>query len=141
SGVTQHGAERVSFISGSDLVSRVAQKLNSAKSPTFLYVYWDVFDNLEHVYNPYTQETDFELDSLSYILTNQLLPNIQPEALENTLLLITADHGQTEIYSDKYVYLSDFPELVNTFEQSPSGKRIMPTGGVRDVFLHIQPDK
>ncbi|HVO42413.1 MAG TPA: alkaline phosphatase family protein, partial [Aggregatilineales bacterium] len=140
SAASYKGAERESFYMLADLVTRLADRMNAAQTPSFFYVYWDVFDNLEHMYSPYSDEPELELEHFSLFGT-QLLHRLDPRILKDTLLLVSADHGQSEVSADRVTYLSDYAEIVATFALRPHQRPYLPVGGPRDAFLHVRPDK
>jgi predicted AlkP superfamily pyrophosphatase or phosphodiesterase len=135
------GAESVGYYNGSDLMVHLRKRLEAATTPTFIYAYWDAFDNLEHHYTPLTQETEFELESLSRILLEQFIRRLNPAVAKETLLLITADHGHVEVFPERTIYLSDHPEFMDSLQLNPRGKPIFTTGGMRDTILFVRPEK
>jgi len=141
SSVTRRGAAAMGFQNGSDLMVHLARRLQAAAAPQFFYVYWDAFDNLEHTYAPGSAETEFELESISHMFNEQLLARLGGKVAEDTLLLITADHGHVPVLPEQLTLLSKFPEVASALMQSPAGRTIFPTGGIRDLILHLRPEK
>jgi len=135
------GAESVGYTNGSDLMVHLRKRLEAATTPSFFYVYWDAFDNLEHRYTPRTQETQFELESFSRIFTEQFIQRLSPAVAKDTLLLVTADHGHIEIFPERTIYLTDHKEFVDALQLNGRGRPILTTGGMRDLFLFIRPEK
>jgi predicted AlkP superfamily pyrophosphatase or phosphodiesterase len=134
------GAERFGFYTASDMIVALADKLNAAKTPTFCYGYYDMFDNLEHIYSPYGVPPEVELEHISQFCT-LLLDRLEPAARRDTLLIMSADHGQGEVSVDRLTYLTDHEPIVKTFALRPNGRPYLPVGGPRDSFLHVQPEK
>jgi hypothetical protein len=131
------GSKTIPFINSSDLVVRLRKTLEAEKGPAYFYVYIADVDSLEHEYGPHTEEYYAELSVLSFLLKKELLEKIDKKVAEETLLLITADHGQLNISPKETIYLNRFRELTKSFQKSKRKKPILPTGSPRDVFLHI----
>ncbi len=142
--LSKRGSRTVSFLGASDLAVRLSDELEAARKPTFFYLYWDGLDTLGHTYSPHSREIEVELDSLSRLLTEQLRGLLGPNgrrAAGRTLLLVTADHGQTRIFPERTVYITDYPEVREALSSKRNGDPILPTGSMRDVFLHVRRGK
>jgi predicted AlkP superfamily pyrophosphatase or phosphodiesterase len=107
--------------------TRVLEQQNNA----FLMAYYSGIDNLAHAYGPYSQEVDFEINSIECNLKN-FFNLLTLETKRKTLLLILADHGVVE--TGRIYYLKDYPEI---------GSRLMlpPVGDSRATFLFTKPDQ
>lgn len=56
-----------------------------------------------------------------------------------TAILMTADHGMTEVDPKTTVYLNEeFKELLPMIKKNKNGQLIAPAGSCRDFFLHIE---
>jgi predicted AlkP superfamily pyrophosphatase or phosphodiesterase len=139
--VTRRGSTGVGFQNGSDLIVQLRKRLQSAPAPHFHYVYWDAFDNLEHTYSPQSEETNYELENISHMFNEQFLARLDRKTAEETLLLVTADHGHVPVLPEHLTLLSNYREVMAALQQSPAGKTIYPTGNIRDLILYIRPDK
>jgi len=78
----------------------------------YIYFYWDEPDNLLHkngckseIVDNFLKTLNFQLEELS-------------KKLKDTLIMITADHGQIDI--EKYYVINDIPELDNCLVSPPS---------------------
>jgi hypothetical protein len=57
----------------------------------------------------------------------------------SSLLMVTADHGQTAVNPAKTVYLDKLiPKLRTAIETGEAGLPLVPAGSARDFFLHIK---
>lgn len=79
----------------------------------FIYAYWDKYDTYMHEHGPSSNIANSYLEYINYTIEN-LASNLN----EDTMLIITADHGQVDvkeeynIYGSKYdKYLSKLPAL------------------------------
>ncbi len=142
--VAKRGSRTVSYLGLSDLIVRLADELERATQPTFFHVYWDNFDTLEHAFSPGSRETFAELISLSHAFTEVLNASLRPgghDAAKRTLLLMTADHGQTPVMPERTIYLTDDALVRDSLRAKRSGELIPPTGSIRNVMLHVQPKR
>ena len=128
-------------ISNSDLIIKLRKHLEKTKGPGYYYVYLDNLDSIAHRYGPHTEEYRAEFESISILLQKELVEKLNNKTAKESLLLITADHGQLNIDPQKTIYLNKYKKLEQNFQKSPNNKIILPTGSPRDVFLHIKPNK
>lgn len=131
------GSKIAPFVNFSDLVVNLRGSLENVKNKAYFFVYWDALDSIGHKYGPGSEQYSAELSSLSYLLKKELLGKISRKAAEEIVLLVTSDHGQINVDSQKTIYLNKFHRLVKNFQVSENGKPILPTGSARDVFLHV----
>ena len=131
----------VSLKKKNDKLVLLRQRLVAVRGQSYFYAYWDVLDHMSHTYEPHSEQYLAELNSFSHLLQTELLEKIDKETARNTLLLITADHGHIPMYPDKTIYINDIPEVVEALVVSPAGKKILPWGSPRDVFLRIKEEQ
>ncbi len=128
-------------INTSDLITKLRKNLGKEKGPAYHYVYLGSLDSIEHKHGPHTKEYHAELSSISSLLKKELIEKIDKKTAKESLLIVTADHGQLNVNPGKTIYLNRYQKLVQNLQKSPEGNVILPTGSPRDVFLHVQPDK
>ncbi len=132
------GSETNSYSSSSDLMAMVRRKVEAAAtSRAFFYVYWSYVDTIEHRYGPNTDESFLEAALISYSIQKGLVEKLDSKVAQKTLVIVTADHGQINVSPKATLYLNRYRKLVKNFERSESGKKILPAGSPRDVFLHL----
>ena len=57
-----------------------------------------------------------------------------------TLLLVTADHGQVRVHPATTVFVNErLPELARHLRGGDDGRPLAPAGSARDLFLHVLP--
>ena len=96
--------------------------LTPAPEKSYTYIYFDLIDAIGHIHGPSSPEfDDISLRALDAIYTTFFGP--ESPRFDNTLLLLTADHGQIDVSPDRVTYL-DLPGVV-------------PAGSSRDLFLDI----
>jgi hypothetical protein len=100
---------------------RLEEAVAQLGGPGLTYIYWDVIDATGHRYGPSSPEFDAAalaaLDAL--------------DSVRDTVILVTADHGQIDV--SEIDYLDDlWPPLTEHLTQP------VPAGSARDCFLHVR---
>ena len=93
----------------------MAEKINYyCKQPgsQLIIAYWYEPDTLMHKYGPLSSKVKNEMHNIDLLIQQHL------SKLEDTLLIITADHGQIEIKQE--VFLDDIPELMHCLILPPT---------------------
>jgi predicted AlkP superfamily pyrophosphatase or phosphodiesterase len=141
SSLVHKGSVTMPFINASDLLVNLRQKITEVSGPAYFYVYWDAVDAIAHTYGSHTEQHQAELASFSYLLQREFIDKIPTSTAAEILLLVTADHGHINVSPRETLYLDRYPTFVQNLAISPSGKRILPWGSPRDVFLRVQEEK
>ena len=84
--------------------------LGQQRKPTYFVLYHDRFDALCHEYGPNAPQVDAELDAFLTTLERQILAQFD-DGRGDTLVLLTADHGQSETHPVRTIYLNTHPDL------------------------------
>jgi len=140
SDLCHRGSLVIPFINASDLFYQLLVKIKNGDERLY-FVYWDKVDALEHEYNPSNEAVRIEIETFFHLFQEEFLNKLSAKIKGETLLILTADHGQIAVKPEETIYLNSFPELENSYMKSPSGRPILPTGSPRDVFLHIDNKK
>src|SRR3989344_2039624 len=119
--VSQAGANVIPFSSSSDMMVLLRQCLVAAKGKSYFYVYWDGLDHMSHEYEPHSEAYLAELNSLTHVLQTELVEKVDRNVAENTVLLITADHGHVVMKPEETLYLNDWPEVTQALSKSATG--------------------
>jgi hypothetical protein len=98
----------------------------------YTYVYWGDLDELSHRFGPDDERVAVEFDSFSRMLGEQFLGRLTPAARKDTLLLMTADHGQVSTPKYAQYDLQKHPDFMQALH-------IWPTGENRLAYLHVRP--
>ncbi|MDP2709512.1 MAG: alkaline phosphatase family protein [bacterium] len=99
------GAKKLSYHSSNSLFNNLTQALKDKRGRKFIYAYWDGFDAVCHDHGLESEKTlkHFKkLDGKLAALAGQL---------ENTVLVVTADHGMIDTPADKIINLENHAEL------------------------------
>jgi type I phosphodiesterase/nucleotide pyrophosphatase len=105
--------------------------------PGYVVVYVDDVDATGHEHGPESDQhaaaATGVLDGLARLA--ELLP-------AETLLLVTADHGQMQVHPATTVFVNErLPELGRHLRRGRDGRPLAPAGSARDLFLHVLPDR
>jgi predicted AlkP superfamily pyrophosphatase or phosphodiesterase len=138
SSVVHKGSMTVPFINSSDLLVNLRQKISEVPGPAYFFVYWDAIDAIAHTYGPHTQHYEAELAGFSYLLQRELIAKTPEQTAADVLLLVTADHGHISVSPRATLYLNRYPTFVRSLAVSRAGKKILPWGSPRDLFLRVQ---
>ena len=93
-----------------EICSRIIE-LCRANGEKYIYAYWDDPDSTMHKYGCYSNKTKMVLAELETSLVKMCAE------LEDTLLIITADHGQID---GRNVSISDYPAILDCLVRLPS---------------------
>jgi predicted AlkP superfamily pyrophosphatase or phosphodiesterase len=135
------GSITVPFINSSDLLVNLRQKISEVSGPAYFFVYWDAVDAIAHTYGPHTEQYHAELNGFSYLLQRELIERLPRHIAADVLLMVTADHGHINVAPRDTLYLNRYPRLVQSLQVSHAGRRILPWGSPRDVFLRVREDR
>jgi len=106
----------------------------------FFYFYYGEIDKMGHKYGPESPQFEAEVNSFLHAL-EQFVINELEGAANDTLLLMTADHGQVYANPEDAIYLNlEYPEIIPFLQTTAEGKPIVPVGSGRDFFLHVIPE-
>lgn len=94
------------YIGLDDMLNRIKEE-TSLKGKKYIYAYYENPDSALHEYGVGSEEANHSINDL-----NIKIENLSQE-LENTLLIITADHGHKNVTP---ITLSNIPEIFNLLE-------------------------
>lgn len=110
--------------------SAVVKAVHSSPGKKYIYAYWPGFDDFSHHFgknHPQTKQHLRELDDILKRIQQKL-------AGSNTLLLLTADHGQISTTPAKAIILEKHPLLMKSLSRPLCGE-------ARAAFFYVQPRK
>ncbi|MBI3948334.1 MAG: alkaline phosphatase family protein [Armatimonadetes bacterium] len=117
------GATRVPIAAASDLCVGLRRLVEQGPRPLFVSAYREAVDALAHVYGPGSEEEAAEVRAFFALLEGEFLDALRPETRRNTLILITADHGQVHTRDAEAVRLDEHPHLAARLLMPPAGDR------------------
>jgi predicted AlkP superfamily pyrophosphatase or phosphodiesterase len=141
SNAVHKGSTVIPFEDGQELAEKFLQHFNNDEGPGYHMLYWGHIDSVAHHFGADSIEYSDAIAAFSSLFMENLLPGIVKEKARETIFLVTADHGHVSITGDYIINLNRYPLIEENFLHSEKGKRILPTGSPRDVFLFIDPNK
>ncbi len=104
----------------------------------YVYCYYGDIDSTGHEHGSKSPEFDASVATFFSLLEENLFTNlINPDG--KTLVIMTADHGQTEIDPATTIYINKvIPEMETWIKRNQHGKAMMPGGSARDLFVYIK---
>jgi hypothetical protein len=98
----------------------------------YIWTYWGQLDGISHYYGPDDERVSAEFAQFSNAFEKYFLKKLDSKVRSGTMLILTADHGQTYTPLKKKYILKNHPELNRHL-------RIKPTCENRLAFLHLRP--
>ncbi len=109
-------------------------------SKTYYLLYFDKIDAVCHTYGPQSDQFKEAVDSFLRMMEELLYKQLRGKAGQ-TLLILTADHGQVEVDPQRTCYLNKMSMHIEQYlQRNRNGKLLVPAGSARDMFLHVKED-
>lgn len=89
---------------------------------SYTWVYWSEVDHFSHLYGPDDERTAAEFDNFSLAMQRLFLERLSSSLRDQTLLILTADHGQISTPQNPQYELRRHPELMRRLHLSPTGE-------------------
>src|SRR3989338_1477951 len=140
SSLVSKDAQTIGYSHLSDLLGQLKALLENEKGPAFFYVYWADIDSQGHRFGPDSYEYNVESMLFFDALWKGLVQSMDKAHAADTVLLLTADHGQVPVDPQKTIYLSSDTHFQRFLAKSPRGKTILPWGSPRDIFIMCKKD-
>lgn len=121
----------------SEVPAALTKALQSPTQPSYHYVYCGDIDGVGHLEGPDSHAFD-KAAAACFETIEQFF--IQYAGRGDTLIMLTADHGQVTIDPTKTIYLNQrLPEIATWVERTAAGEPIRYAGSSRDCFLYLKP--
>lgn len=135
------GARVVPYKTLPEAIVNLGRVLERRQRRTYVYLYFDAIDATCHTYGPDSPQLAAEIELFLLAAEHLLMPALA-RAPGHTLLLQTADHGQTALDPATAIYLNQrVPELTGLLRTSRSGRPLVPAGSSRDMFLYVRDEQ
>ena len=135
------GAEVVPYRTFPEALTNLGALLRQPQTnPSYYFLYYASIDSICHPYGPDSAHVEAEID-LFWTMMERLFFQKLGGQLQDTLLILTADHGhvavdpQTTIYLNREDRFAGFERFLKTNRR---GKYLIPAGSSRDMFLYIK---
>ena len=131
------GATRVPYGNPAEGAVEARKTLESADH-SFVTLYVHHVDSVSHRWGTRTPHYEATMHMLSASL-ERALRDLDPGLASETLVLFTADHGHVDTGTEATgIDLNDRDVVMENLARSPGGDPILPTGGARNVHLHLR---
>jgi len=127
-------AQRHPISTATDMWISIRELLEShTDNRNYIWAYWDKLDSISHFHGPDSERALAELVSFSKAFETHLLDKLGAGLKKDTLVILTADHGQITTDKDDDQYqLKNHPDFIDKLHHLPSGEN-------RLAYLHIKP--
>jgi hypothetical protein len=121
------------FLNQSDMWINVRHTLlQRSNKPLLVNVYWSGTDDVAHTYGPDSEHFQAALRQMATSLDQDFLAPLPAAAREETLLIVTADHGQIATPRNFAVHLTNHPALADMLLLPPAAEP-------RASYLYVRP--
>lgn len=135
--LTTAGAETNAYWNVADMAVTVRDTLSESEGPTHVTAYVPNVDHISHVTGTGADRYDAQVRMVTEAVRTGLVDALDAETAERTALLVTADHGHTNVDQANRIDLS-VPEVQDTLATGVDGEPIPPVGGPRNVQFHVE---
>ena len=140
SNIVFEGATARGYKSLPETVLNLSSALKQASGKNYYFMYYDRIDSVSHDYGPDSGQVEAEVDMFLHVMEKQLMDKARPKG--KTLLLLSADHGQSEVDPATTIYINKaFPGIEKFIKTNRKGELLVPGGSCRDLFLYIKDDR
>jgi hypothetical protein len=123
------------FVDEADLCVSLAERINSRRGVhEFIYVYYSDVDSLMHRYDASDLRVTLQFTAFSQLFERGFLKRLSREVAEETLLIVTADHGSIATPANERFDLANHHELTSCLVMQPTCEHRLP-------FLYIKPGR
>jgi len=138
--VSKKGSHLVSFFDLAELSAKLVgniKRTHRQYNRSLTVVYVDYLDTMSHRWGPDSRICAAEIKQIAFMV-QETLRCLEEKDKKETLLLLTADHGQITIDPEKTIDLNKLSKFKDFLAVNPQGKSILGIGGRRDIFCHIK---
>lgn len=141
SNIVYRGATVVPYRTLTPALTQLGELVISEKtSPTYYFLYFDKIDAICHLYGPHSRQFEVAVDTFLTAMDTIFYKAVHGNT-SDTLLLMTADHGQIEVDPKRTFYLNRYaPGIERYLRTNRRGNFLVPAGSARDMFLYVRED-
>jgi hypothetical protein len=138
SNIVTKGAQVMPYRTFPEALVNLAQLLERQQRPTYCFLYLDSIDAICHYHGPESPHLVAEIEVFLATMEHVFQPSVA-RSRRRTLVLLTADHGQTAIDPATTFYLNhSLPQLRPYLKTNHAGQPLAPAGSSRDMFLYVE---
>jgi predicted AlkP superfamily pyrophosphatase or phosphodiesterase len=142
SDATCRGGNTVPFKSLTNALESLTEiALKQKAPPYYYYLYFDRIDAMGHLHGPDSPQFEQEADAFLTAMDRLFYQLLRGKA-NNTLFLMTADHGMSEVNPQTTFYLNKEATAIEQYlKTNRQGKLLVPAGSARDMFLYVREER
>lgn len=134
------GAREVPFANATEAIRTLTDLVVGEQRRAYFYLYLGAIDAAGHRFGVDSAQFDAEVHAI-FTQLEELFHAQAAGKLQDTIFLMTADHGQVGADPAKAIYLNrTIPEIGQWIAVNRRGQLLVPAGSCRDLFLHIRPE-
>ncbi len=134
------GATAIPYRTLTEALINMARLLpDTDDAPSYIFLYFDLIDAIGHEYGPNSPQLEAEIDSFLTAMERWFWRPLAGR-LQDTLLILTADHGMAEVDPATTIYLNRDPRFAGLdrfLKRNRAGELLIPAGSCRDLFLYV----
>jgi predicted AlkP superfamily pyrophosphatase or phosphodiesterase len=115
----------------------MAQTILNTTGPAYYFFYYDSIDSSGHIDGPGSPTHRAEIHNLFTALENLFYQQIKEDS--DLMILLSADHGMTQVSPKKTFYLN---RQINNIDQylktNHKQQLLVPSGSCRDMFVYVK---
>lgn len=134
--LTTAGAETHGYWNVADMAVTLRDVVADGERPTHVTAYVPNVDTISHRTGTEDDRYHAQARMVTEAIRTGFVDNLDAETAERTALLVTADHGHTNVDPEVAVDLS-VPEVQDCLARGDDGEPIPPQGGPRNVQFHV----
>ncbi len=116
----------------------LSKVIKNEQDKAYFYFYYGDIDSVGHDHGLDSETFEKTTDAFFRQLETLFLNEVMGQS-ENTLMILTADHGQTAINPSTTAYVDILlPDIINWNQTNKKGQLLAPGGSSRDLFLYIK---
>jgi hypothetical protein len=115
------GARFVGYATATDLAHELIQLLER-NTPTFVSVYWDELDTIQHLKGPHPGLVDLEIERTVQLI-EYVAEHLPVGRVATTMLLVTGDHGQVPAEPAARIAVDAIPSVAAELARPLAGDR------------------
>jgi len=134
------GAKGSGYKTLAEALVNVLLRVDKTASPAAYFLYIDSLDATLHRYGPGSPQVEAQIDAIFTTMERVFWPQAS-DSFQNTLFIISADHGQMEVDPKTTLYLNltpQFPQIRKLLKENQQGEVLTPGGSARDMFLYVK---
>ena len=136
------GAHPLAYVDFEQGLKTLCEGVNEkGGAPSYFFVYFSDIDSCGHRCGVDSKEFKEVIKSCMQSLEKFFYQQVS-RGKRKIACLLTADHGMISVDPRTTVYVNkEIPELLDLIESNSEGRKLVPAGSCRDLFLHIKKGK